>query len=270
MPQSAFFMGLGGSATSVNFDSQYVYGRGTSNTPAYTDAFGALQPPMIGTASGGTSFTLDGKTALAPAVQAGYFTHLYNTPWMGGLKFSYSYLGVSSAYNDLLIPQAGGFMQGGVFTPFTGNYVVQSYRQNANSQLSVIPFVGQSFDRSYVYIGVGPTLANTSTTINRITGFANIIGVPTSVTGLGQGSNFSFSQWLWGLSGTVGATYFITRDWFLDLSYTYSATQTKSTNWTGTWSDTPISGNARTGMNIGNSGGGLIAQAVSLTINRAF
>ena len=112
VPQSGFFLGLGATANSVNFDSQFVYGRGTSYTPAYYDAIGQLQPPMVGTAAGGTGFTLDEKTALAPVIQGGYFTHLYGTPWMGGVKFSYSYLGINSAYNDLLIPQSGGFNRG--------------------------------------------------------------------------------------------------------------------------------------------------------------
>ncbi len=270
VPQSGFFLGLGATANSVNFDGQYVYGRGTSYTPAYSNAIGQLQPPMVGTAAGGTGLTLDEKTALAPVIQGGYFTHLYGTPWMGGVKFSYSYLGINSAYNDLLIPQSGGFEQAGVYTPFTGNYVVQSYRQTVTNQLSVIPFVGQSFERSTVYLGAGPTLAETMTAINGITGFADVIGIPTSVTGIGQGSNYSFGQWLWGVSGTVGATYFLTPSWFVDLNYTCSLTQNKSSSWGGTWSDTPASGNSRTGTNTGYSSGGLVTQAVSLTLNRAF
>src|SRR5271156_3788490 len=69
VPQSGFFLGLGASANSVDFDSQNVYARGTSNTPADYNLVGVLQPPIIGTAAGGTGFTLDTKTALAPSIQ---------------------------------------------------------------------------------------------------------------------------------------------------------------------------------------------------------
>ncbi len=270
VPQSAFFLGLGASVNSVDFDSQYVYGRGTSNTPADYNLIGVLQPPIIGSAAGGTGFALDTKTALSPSIQGGYFAHFYNTSWIGGVKFSYSYLWIDSAYNNLLIPQAGGFEQGGIYTPFTGNYVVQSYRQTISNQFSLIPFVGQSFERSYLYLGAGPTLAQTTTAIDRITGFANVFGLPTSITGVGQGSDYSFGQWLWGVSGTIGVTYFITQNLFVDISFTCSKTQNKTSNWGGTWSDTPISGNTRTGTNIGYSSGGVVTQALSLTINRAF
>jgi hypothetical protein len=270
VPQSGFFLGLGASANSVDFDSQYVYGRGTSNTPASYNLVGVFQPPIIGTAAGGTGLALDNKTALAPSIQGGYFGHFYDTPWIGGVKFSYSYLGINSAYNNLLIPQAGGFEQGGAFTPFTGNYLVQSYRQTINNQFSMIPIVGQSFERSYLYLGAGPTLAQTTTAIDRITGFANVVGIPTSITGVGQGSTYSFGQWLWGIGGTIGATYFIAPSWFVDISYTCSKTQNKTSNWGGTWSDTPISGNTRTGTNMGYSSGGVVTQALSLTLNRAF
>ena len=270
VPQSGFFLGLGATANSVNFDGQYVYGRGTSYTPAYSNAIGQLQPPMVGTAAGGTGLTLDEKTALAPVIQGGYFTHLYGTPWMGGVKFSYSYLGINSAYNDLLIPQSGGFNRR-EFIPrlletMSPNPTVRPSPTNCRSFHSLDNPSREALctweqDRRW---------PRQVTAINRITGFADVIGIPTSVTGIGQGSDYSFGQWLWGVSGTVGATYFLTPSWFVDLNYTCSLTQNKSSNWGGTWSDTPASGNSRTGTNIGYSSGGLVTQAVSLTLNRAF
>jgi hypothetical protein len=124
VPQSAFFVGVGGGGASANFGNQNVFGRGTSFTPPT----GGHTTPQSGSAAGSPSLDLDTQTALAPTVQAGYFQHFFGTPWLWGGKFSYSHLDIGSARNDLLIPQSGGFTQDGLFDPFVGNYLVQSYR----------------------------------------------------------------------------------------------------------------------------------------------
>ena len=212
VPQAAFFVGVGGGWDSANFGNQNVFGRGTSFTPPT----GGHTTPQVGSAAGSTGLDLDSQSALAPRVQAGYFQHFFGTPWLWGGKFSYSHLDISSARNDLLIPQSGGFTQDEMFIPFVGNYLVQSYRQTLNHQISYVPFLGRSFDRSYLYLGAGPTAAQTKTSIERITGFEAVLPFPTSPTGIGQGSNYSTSQWLWGGIAMVGATYFLDRTWFLD------------------------------------------------------
>lgn len=157
VPLSAFFLGVGGGWDAANFGNQNVFGRGTSFTPAVT----SHGTPQIGTAAGSTGLDIDTQTALAPTIQAGYFQHFSGTPWMWGGKFSYSYLDIGSAKNGLLIPQSGGFAQDGKLIPFVGNYLVQSYRQTLNQQISFVPFLGRSFDRSYLYLGAGPTVAQT-------------------------------------------------------------------------------------------------------------
>jgi hypothetical protein len=268
VPQSAFFVGLGGSWNSVNFNNQNVYGKGTSYTPPFVDVMGP-QPAITGSAAGSTDFTLDSKSALAPSIQAGYFQHFSGSQWMWGGKFSYSYLGIGSATN-LLIPQAGGFQQGATFTPFTGNYVVRSYRQTLENQISLIPFIGQSFERSYLYLGAGPTVAQTKTSIDSITGFADINGLISSITGIGFGSSYSTSQWIWGGIATVGATYFIDRTWFVDASYSYAMTGTKTSNWGGPWSFNPVIGGPRSGTNTGTSTGSVNTQSFTVSINKAF
>lgn len=163
VPQSAFFVGLGGGLDSANFGNQNVFGKGTSFTPPT----GGHVTPQIGSAQGSTGLDLDTHTALAPTIQAGYFQHFFGTPWMWGGKLTYSYLDIGSAKNDLLIPQSGGFTQDGAFTPFVGNYLVQSYRQTLNQQVSFVPFLGRSFDRSYLYLGAGPTVAKVSPDLKR-------------------------------------------------------------------------------------------------------
>ena len=106
---------------------------------------------------------------------------------MGGGKLSYSYLGFGSANSQQQIPQAGGYTEDGSYTPFTGNYLVQSYRQTINQQISLIPLVSRSFERSYVYLGVGPTTVQTKTSIENITRFESAAVISTTPTEIGFG-----------------------------------------------------------------------------------
>ena len=62
VPQSAFFVGLGGGWDSANFGNQNVFGQGTSFTPPT----GGHTTPQIGSAAGSTGLDLDTQTALAP------------------------------------------------------------------------------------------------------------------------------------------------------------------------------------------------------------
>ena len=145
VPQSGFFGGLGGGWSSGSFGNQDVYGKGTSYSPPY-----GMHTAQVGSAAGSTGLELDSQSSLAPVIQAGYFRQFSGSQWMGGGKFSYSYLNIGSAQSDLQIPQAGGFTEGGAYTPFTGDYLVQSYRQNIKQQISLVPFVGRTFEKSYL------------------------------------------------------------------------------------------------------------------------
>ena len=267
VPQSAFFGGLGGGWSSGSFGNQDVYGKGTSYSPPY-----GTHTAQIGSAAGSTGLELDSQSALSPVIQAGYFQNFSDSQWMRGGKFSYSYLRIGSANSQQQIPQAGGFTEDGAYTPFTGNYLVQSYRQTINQQLSLIPLIGRSFERSYVYLGLGPTTVQTKTLIENITGFESAAVIPTTPTGIGLGEKYSTTQWLFGGVAMLGATYFIDPTWFLDISYTYSMTGTKTSHWGGPWSDTDIARNyvSRSGTNTGTSSGSVNIQALTLTINKTF
>ncbi len=267
VPQSAFSGGLGGAWNSVSFGNQNVYGKGTSYSPPY-----GIHTAQIGSADGSTGLELDVQSSLAPVIQAGYFQHIHGSNWIGGGKFSYSYPGTGSAKSNLQIPQAGGFTEDGSYTPFTGNYLVQSYRQTINQQLSLIPFIGQSFERSYVYLGIGPTTIQTKTLIENITGYENVSVIPTTPTGVGLGASYTTTQWLFGGVAMIGTTYFINPSLFVDMSYTYSMTGTNTSNWGGTWTDTDINRDyvSRTGTNTGTSSGSAKTQAVAVTINKIF
>ena len=205
-------------------------------------------------------------------VQAGYFKHVFGGQWIGGGKFSYSYLNIGSAKNDLQIPQAGGFTEDGSYTPFTGDYLVQSYQQTINQQMSLMPFIGRSFESSYVYFGIGPMTAQTKTYIDDITGYENVEIIPTTPTGVGLGQKYTTTQWLFGGAAMIGATYFFESTWFMDVSYTYSITGTKTSRWSGSWTDTDInrSNVSRTGTNTGTSSGSVNTQAFTVSINKIF
>ena len=264
VPQSAFFGGLGVNGSSVNFANQHVYAGGTTWQPG----------PVIGWGAGSTDFTLNSSSAPVPVIQAGYVQHFSSSQWMWGAKVSYSYFNVSADRN-LLIPQTGGVTEttGGVTTtePFAGNYTVQSYRQTMNHQISLIPLIGRSFEKSYLYLGGGPTFSQTNMSIeNMASPIAFVNGLPISPTGVGNGSNYSTNQWLFGGLAMVGVTYFITPTWFVDLSYSYSMTGTKKSSWGGPWSDTLPNGSSRIGNNAGTSSGSVSTQAFSVSINVAF
>lgn len=267
VPQSAFFGGLGGGWSSGSFGNQDVYGKGTSYSPPYTG-----HTAQVGSAAGSTGLELNSQSALAPVIQAGYFQHFSGSQLMGGGKLSYSYLGIGSANGQQQIPQAGGFTEDGTYTPFTGNYLVQSYRQTINQQISLIPLIGRSFERSYMYLGVGPTTVQTKTSIENITGFESAATITTTPTGIGLGKKYSTTQWLFGGVATLGATYFIDPTWFLDISYAYSMTGTKTSGWGGPWTDTDIARSyvTRTGTNTGTSSGSVNIQALVITINKVF
>lgn len=267
VPQSAFFGGLGGGWSSGSFGNQDVYGKGTSYSPPY-----GSHTAQVGSAAGSTGLELNSQSALAPVIQAGYFRHFSGNQWMGGGKLSYSYLGIGSANSQQQIPQAGGFTEDGAYTPFTGNYLVQSYRQTINQQISLIPLIGRSFERSYVYLGIGPTTVQTKTLIENITGFESAAVIPTTPTGIGLGEKYSTTQWLFGGVAMLGATYFIDPTWFIDISYTYSITGTKTSSWGGPWTDTDIARSyvTRTGTNTGTSSGSVNIQALMITINKVF
>ncbi len=267
VPQSAFFGGLGGGWSSGSFGNQDVYGKGTSYSPPY-----GIHTAQVGSAAGSTGLELNSQSALAPVIQAGYFQHFSGSQWMGGGKLSYSYLSIGSANSQQQIPQAGGFTEDGAYTPFTGNYLVQSYRQTINQQISLIPLIGRSFERSYVYLGVGPATVQTKTLIENITGFESAAVIPTTPTGIGLGEKYSTTQWLYGGVAMLGATYFIDPTWFVDISYTYSMTGTKTSSWGGPWTDTnTLRANVtRTGTNTGTSSGSVNIQALMITINKAF
>lgn len=258
VPSSGVYIGLGFDANSTQFGGQQLQATGISV---------ATPPGTVGTAGGPPiSINMSNTNSIAPAIQAGYFQKFQDSSYLWGAKFSYSYMGGSSSTTTgILIPQYGTYPNG---TTFTGNAVASSYQKTIQNQISLIPYFGQSFERSTIYFGVGPTISQVNTKINNLVGFADIRGVPqTNVSGAPQ--TFSNTQWVYGGAAMLGGTYFLDKSWFLDFSYKYSMTQNKTSNYYSTFNN-PGSPYSYSGSLIGSSTGTATIQTLGLTINKLF
>ena len=155
VPRSGFYVGVGGSYNSVNTDTQHVYAVGTSDV--FNSAGTKVQ---TGRADGPPApVFMDIQSSFAPTVQGGYFQHFANTAWLWGAKVSYSYLNTTSTTQNALIPQFGSFttLSTGAVTPFTGNALVSYAQTTVVQHVALMPFIGHSFEKSFVYVGAGPT-----------------------------------------------------------------------------------------------------------------
>lgn len=261
VPNSGAYIGVGFGANSTEFNDQRLQATGISTATNMSNgnvSTGTAGGPPVGIGMGSSN-------AIAPAIQAGYFQKFQDSTYLWGAKFSYSYMGGSSSTtNRILIPQYGTYPSG---ASFTGNAVAASYQKTIKNQISLIPYFGQSFDRSTIYFGVGPTISQVNTKINNLIGFADLNGVRTDVSGTPQ--SFSATQWVYGGAAMLGGTYFLDKTWFLDFSYSYAMTQNKTSNYFSTF-DNPGTTTSYKGSLIGSSTGTATVQTIGLTVNKLF
>lgn len=260
VPTSAFFVGAGASANSVTYPNQDVYALGLA------DITKAGAPFAKGYAAGNAYPYMSTDTTISPVLQLGYFQHIGATPWMWGAKFTYNYLGSSAVQNNFLIPQNGHYA-GTVSGVLAGNVAARSYQMNVKNQMSLIPFLGYSFDRSYVYAGAGLTLSQISSSLNGLVGFADIMGSHFDLTGAPQ--SFSATNWVYGGTVEAGVTYFLAPGWFLDVNYSYTANTTKTNSFAAPFS-TVHDGLTYSGWALGTYSGTADVQSLQFTINRTF
>ncbi len=265
VPQSAFYVGLGGSFNSVDFATQHVYAVGTSNV--YQN--GSLV--STGSASGPANINLGSDFTGAPSAQVGYWRNVTDSGVLWGAKITYNHTATTGAVQNALIPQAGSFTYTGTSTPvpFIGSAVVRSYQTDIEHELSLIPMIGRSFDTTFLYIGAGPTLSRTGTNLNGLVGFADINGKVTDVSG--APTNFSGSSWAFGGIAAVGATYFFNPSWFIDFMYRYAVTSQQTYRYSSPFvNPNGTNGSITSGTLVGNSSGKVMTQGVIVTINCAF
>jgi len=180
MPVTGLFVGLGGSFNTVNFGTQDVYFKGTANV------FSGGVQASSGSADGTGYLHMDSEPVAAFSVQGGYFHRITNSDWLWGAKLSYSYLGGTTAsLRNALVPQDGSTTPTGttIVDPFTGHVAMRSYEVQLTHQMAFVPFVGRAFERSYVYLGAGPTLSQIKTNLIDTIGFAFGDGRPTDISG---------------------------------------------------------------------------------------
>ena len=261
VPASGAYLGLGFNANSTQFNDQDVTATGTS---VVTDSDGDL---VSSGQAGGPAVGIDLNTinAYSPSIQAGYFEKFQNSNYLWGAKFTYSYLDGSTATNDFIrIPQYGAYENG---APFTGNAIASSYQKTIKHQISLVPYIGQAFEKGTVYLGAGPTLSQVNTKINNLVGFADLNGDRTDISGAPQ--NFADTQWVFGATAMIGATYYLDKSFFLDLNYSYSMTKNKTSNYYSTFRNVS-SPNTFEGELIGSSTGTATVQSVGISINKLF
>src|SRR5262249_24718524 len=265
VPDRAFFVGGGASYNWVNFGTQDIFGIGTSNV------FQNGKVVVTGEAAGPGTVDLDTSSNPAPSVQVGYFQRFGDTDWLWGAKLEYSYVGTSPTAHRILLPQLGVFTRTatGEKVPFVGTAVAKSFEARIDHQIALVPIVGRTFlERSFVYIGAGPTLSRIRTKIDDLVGFADIVGTPTDVSGAPV--DFSSTSWVWGGTATIGVTWFINRSWFLDANYAYSMTSDHTSHYSKPFLNPNGLLGPTAGTLVGTSSGNLTIHGITLTINKAF
>lgn len=259
LPETALFIGIGGSYNSVNLD-QDLTGTAVSNV------FSGSTLVAYGNAGGPAEPYDSSQSGFAPQAQLGYFSHFANSSCMWGFKALYEYTALTDARRDI-IPQAGQFTTVAGVDTFTGNVFIGSSQVKINHQLALLPYLGHSFANGYVYGGGGPALLGIQSNIYNAIGFADVNGVHMDITG--TPANFSSSNWVWGGAAQVGMTYFFDRSWFLDFNYTYMRTGQFTDSYSAPFVS---SSNNYTTMGTANltAADRVTTQSVAVSINKAF
>jgi opacity protein-like surface antigen len=219
-----FFVGLGANLNSLNI-TQNSFGLGISNIATSTGA------NSNGVASGNGAPFNNISNSIAPGLQFGYLKHIGGTPNLFGFKFSYEYIGSTMPNNDLFIPQIGQTTSAvtGVTSPLFGYVTAASIQPTINHELNLLALFGHSFGNASIYVGAGPALVNMKSGNYNSIGYAIVDGATVNVTGL---VNYHTpSVWTWGGTAQLGANYFFSPTWFMDLSYSYTVTGTRTFNY---------------------------------------
>lgn len=260
---AGLFVGLGGSYNSVKLD-QKIDLVGVSNV------FSGSTLVAFGTAVGPAVPFHNIQTTFAPDAQAGYFRNITGTDLFWGLKFAYKYLGVTFSDSNIIAPQAGSFT---IVNPvptvnsLTGHALIGSAQTELTHEMFLMPYIGQSFNNTSIYLGAGPAVFHSRSTFYNVTGYAAVNGIPSDITG--SPVSLSSSEWLWGGGAQIGVSYNLDPTWVLDLNYTYLITSRDKTNYQVPFASTVLNF-TDSGTMFGSNTQRITAQAVSLTVNKVF
>ena len=250
------FVGLGGAYNSIQV-KQDLYAIGVASYAGALSGVGIAQgpaAPFYGTTS-----------VFSPEIQTGWYKNFTNSNRLWGLKFSYQYLGAAITHTEFTALQLGT-IDG---KTLVGNLLIGSAQTIVNHELLLLPFIGHSFKKSQLYLGVGPALFGTRSNINSATGFANLSGSPSDITGIP--ANFTDSAWVWGGAAQAGFSYFPAPEWSIDVTYTYAISGQYDTNVSEPFTHSMTSPSVTvTGTGYINTNQNIMAQALTLTINKLF
>lgn len=264
--QSGLFFGIGGDYNSINLIQQ-SWGKGISNIVTNTGA------NSNGVGEGSSAPFNNTTQTLAPGAQIGYFKHFPSSPNLYGIKVSYQYLNSTATIPNLYIPQLGSSTNAitGAVSSLYGYVNVDSLQIATNHEFTVLPFLGRSFDNKYFYVGIGPSVFNIKSKNYYSIGYAEFDGTNVNVTGLVSYS--SPSLWVLGGAAQLGMTYFITPSLFLDASYAYSISGSRTVSHQQTFANSSSSGTttyATAGTLFTKNTMRVNNQSVRLTLNKVF
>lgn len=265
LPRSGFFAGLGIGVTAVDFGHQSLYAIGT----AHTEAGGQLI--SIGTTAGAGSTDPATVVSPDPAVRLGYYRHFGDSHWLWGFRVSYEDLLASQTENNVAIPESGAYavLPSQTIVPATGVALVQHYKVTADSRFGAMPFIGRDFGPGFLYLGLGGVMTHVSTALNGLVGYTSMNGQMDNDSGAPK--DVSSAGWVLGAGVTLGGTYFLTHDWFLDIAYSFDETAAQLAPYVaGFINSTPQRGETTSGSLIAHSAERIVTQGVTLSINRHF
>ncbi|NNM58711.1 MAG: hypothetical protein HKM04_02745 [Legionellales bacterium] len=260
VPDAGLFVGLGGSYNSV-YLNQSIEASGVSSI--FIDSILAGN----GEAGGTASPFKDTDSTFAPQAQIGYFRHFSDTDYLWGFKYFYQYLGTTISNDSFSVPQSGAYTSFISADTFTGNVVITSAQTSINHEMALMPFIGRSFKKSYVYLGVGPALFETETNIYGANGYADLNGIHTDITG--SPTNFSDSNWVWGGAAQIGLDYYLNPTWFVDFNYTYARSADFDNHFESAFSSSTAA-LSDTGTLYVNPSQHVTTQTFAITINKVF
>lgn len=259
VPMASWFAGFGGSFNSIDFDQDlFAAGDGI--------VYSGDTPVAIGGAGGPAASRESNESTLAPAAQLGYFRHFGASDWLWGAKATYQYTDAASTIRDI-DPQTGILETIDGPDTFTGNVVVGSYKTQLNHQFAFMPFIGHSFERSYVYAGAGPALFATRTEVDNVLGFADVNGEHAEPTGTPV--DFASSQWVWGAAAQIGLAYYLGRNWFVDFNYTFARSDKFSSDYSSPFADSSAGYDIVGNLYVSPSQR-VTNQSITITINRGW
>lgn len=265
---SGFFIGLGGSYNSMQFNQNYS----AFSEAGVIDSTAAITPSFA-LLGGSSSPFQNTQTAFSPQIQAGYLRHFSNPSNLWGIKYSYQYTDLVSTnplvdmpvpitFSRLPVPEDINALA--VFTTI-GVVSTRSLQTNIKHEMLLLALMAHSFSKTNVYLGLGPSLFGTD---------SDLYGIRTTVTAgntvVYPSSDFFSSAWVWGGAAQMGMTYFLDPSWFLDFNYTYASTGRFHNH-----NAAPFTAVLNTDLNLLGTlrvdrDQRITAQAVQLTVNKLF